>query len=281
MTTGTSERSPVGPTPAGREGPEVTETMTPNTDTIGRHRSDRRRRAAGHGRLRGRRRSQSALIPAIAVAPESSPTRSASTSGLVAADPGGESGALPIVVGLVLIVIIFQIQNSNFLTAGNIVNLLVQAAVFILLGLAETFALLLSEIDLSVGYVAAVGAFIIAELMARPTTGRGGRRSSSGSLATAAIGALQGTLITRLRLPSFVVTLAGLLGWQGVMICIADIDKAAVGGVIRIATTNVGLQAGQRQHDPTAELDPARRHPGRLRAVRLVPSRRPAPAGRA
>ena len=69
----------------------------------------------------------------------------------------GESGVLPIVVGLVLIVVIFQTQASTFLTAGNIVNLFVQAAVFVLLGLAETFALLLSEIDLSAGYVAAVG----------------------------------------------------------------------------------------------------------------------------
>ena len=81
---------------------------------------------------------------------------------------GGDSGALPIIAGLILIVIIFQVQQSKFLSAGNLVNLLVQAAVFVLLGLAETFALLLSEIDLSIGYVAAVGAFIVAELMAAP-----------------------------------------------------------------------------------------------------------------
>jgi len=60
-------------------------------------------------------------------------------------------------------VIFFQIEQSTFLTAGNIVNLLVQAAAYILFGVAEIFALLLSEIDLSVGYTAAVGAFIIAE----------------------------------------------------------------------------------------------------------------------
>ena len=67
---------------------------------------------------------------------------------------GGESGVLPVVAGLVLISILFQALNSNFLTAGNLVNLLVQAAVFSLLAMAEVFVLILGEIDLSVGFVA-------------------------------------------------------------------------------------------------------------------------------
>src|ERR1022692_1266857 len=63
---------------------------------------------------------------------------------------GGESGALPILAGLVLIVVIFQVQNSHFLGPLNLVNLIGQSSFFILLGAAEMFALLLSEIDLSV-----------------------------------------------------------------------------------------------------------------------------------
>jgi D-xylose transport system permease protein len=152
---------------------------------------------------------------------------------------GGDSGALPIIAGLILIIIIFQVQNSKFLSSGNLVNLLVQAAVFVLLGLAETFALLLSEIDLSIGYVAAVCGFIVAELMAAPYYWPWWAAVVMGLLASAVIGILQGTLITRLRLPAFIVTLAGLLGWQGVMIWLADIDKTAVGGVIGIPTSNV------------------------------------------
>jgi D-xylose transport system permease protein len=152
---------------------------------------------------------------------------------------GGESGVLPILVGLAVIVVIFQTQASTFLSAGNIVNLFVQAAVFVLLGLAETFALLLSEIDLSAGYVAAVGAFVIAELIATPNNWPWWAGILAGLAVTAAIGALHGLLITKLHLPSFVVTLAGLLGWEGVMIYLADIDKTAVGGVIRISTTTV------------------------------------------
>ena len=56
-----------------------------------------------------------------------------------------------------------------------------------------------------------------------------------GLLACLVIGAFQGTIITRLNIPSFVVTLAGLLGWQGVLIYVFDVDKGAVGGVISIS----------------------------------------------
>jgi D-xylose transport system permease protein len=164
---------------------------------------------------------------------------------------GGDSGALPILAGLVLIIIIFQSLTSNFLTAGNIVNLIVQASVFVLLGLAETFALLLSEIDLSAGYVAAVGAMIIAELMARPLYWPWWAAVIVGLAATAAIGALQGTLITRLRLPSFVVTLAGLLFWWGFLIFLADADKTAVGGVVSIPPTNPIYKLVNGTMDPT------------------------------
>jgi D-xylose transport system permease protein len=147
----------------------------------------------------------------------------------------GESGALPIIVGLVLIVIFFQLEDSNFLTSGNLVNLLVQSAVYILLGAAEIFPLLLSEIDLSVGYTAAVGAFTIAELIGPPVNLPWWLGIIGGLIVTAGIGGLQGTLITRLGLPSFIVTLGGLLGLEGVMLELANIDKSAVGGVMSIA----------------------------------------------
>lgn len=150
----------------------------------------------------------------------------------------GDSGPLPIVVGLIIVVIFFQIERSQFLTALNIVNLLVQAAVFILFGAAEIFALVLSEIDLSIGYVAGVGAFTIAELIAPPVDFPWWLGVICGFAAAATIGVLQGTLITRLRLPSFVVTLGGLLLWEGVMLELATIDKAAVGGVMSISPTS-------------------------------------------
>jgi D-xylose transport system permease protein len=146
----------------------------------------------------------------------------------------GGSGALPIIAGLIALVIFFQIEQSSFLTSVNIVNLLVQAAEFILFGVAEIFALLLSEIDLSVGYTAAVGAFIIAELIAAPVNLPWWIAVLAALAATGAFGVLQGTLITRLGLPSFVVTLGGLLFMNGVMLELANVDKSAVGGVIQI-----------------------------------------------
>jgi D-xylose transport system permease protein len=108
-----------------------------------------------------------------------------------------------------------------------------------LLGLAEIYALLLSEIDLSVGFVGAVGAAIVAALISPPYNWPWWAGVIVGLAATAVIGALQGTLITRLHLPSFVVTLAGLLGWAGVLIFIFDSDKGAVGGVISISSNKV------------------------------------------
>ncbi|HWF53344.1 MAG TPA: hypothetical protein VG223_01890 [Solirubrobacteraceae bacterium] len=150
----------------------------------------------------------------------------------------GESGALPIIVGLIAIIIFFQIEQSSFLTAGNLVNLLVQAATYIMFGAAELFALLLSEIDLSVGFTGAVGAWVIAELIAAPVGLPWWVAIIGGLLATGFFGFLQGSLITRLGLPSFVVTLGGSLAMEGVMLELANVDKTAVGGVININTNS-------------------------------------------
>ena len=76
----------------------------------------------------------------------------------------GELGSLPIVVGLIIIAIVFQTQNSNFLTAGNFVNLIVQAAAFATIGMGIVFVLLLGEIDLSVGFVSGVAGVLVALL---------------------------------------------------------------------------------------------------------------------
>jgi D-xylose transport system permease protein len=131
---------------------------------------------------------------------------------------GGETGVLPVIGGLLLVSILFQSLNGRFLTAGNLVNLLVQAAVFSLLAMGEVFALLLGEIDLSIGFVAGIGAVVMAEL-AKPTIGWPWWSAITAALIVCAlIGLVQGTLITRIGLPSFVVTLAGLLFWQGVML---------------------------------------------------------------
>ena len=149
----------------------------------------------------------------------------------------GESGVLPVLVGLVIIIVIFQTQQSVFLSPGNLVNLLVQAAVYVLLGMAEVYVLLLGEIDLSVGFVGAIGGALTVILTSTPRNLPWWVGILAGLAAAAVIGAFQGWLITRLRLPSFVVTLAGLLGWQGVLLVLINKAGGSSGGTIAISNS--------------------------------------------
>jgi len=132
----------------------------------------------------------------------------------------GESGVLPVVGGFLLISILFQSLNSNFLSAGNLVNLLIQGAAYMLLAMGEIFALLLGEIDLSIGFVSGIGGVVMAELLKQQYGWEWWQAIAAALIVCALIGALHGTIITRLGVPSFIVTLAGLLGWQGVMLLI-------------------------------------------------------------
>jgi D-xylose transport system permease protein len=146
----------------------------------------------------------------------------------------GESGVLPLIIGIVVIAVIFQSQNANFLTAGNLVNLIAQGAPIMLLGLAQVFALVLGEIDLSIGYVGGVAGAIVAELLAFPRNWPWYAAVALALVVSAVIGFLQGTVITRLRLPSFVVTLAGFLFFQGVLL-----KMLGQGGTVPIASNIV------------------------------------------
>jgi D-xylose transport system permease protein len=146
----------------------------------------------------------------------------------------GESGMLPVIIGLIAIVVIFQTQSGFFLSAGNLTNLFAQdAAAYVLLGMAEVFVLLLGEIDLSAGFVGAIGGFFTVWL----STSEGwpwGPAIIAGLAIPAAIGAAMGLIIVRLRVPSFVVTLAGLLGFQGVLLFLIDhLGGKSTGGTIR------------------------------------------------
>jgi D-xylose transport system permease protein len=131
----------------------------------------------------------------------------------------GELGSLPIIVGLVVIAIVFQIQNDRFLTASNFVNLIVQTAPYAVIAMGVTFALLLGEIDLSIGFVSGVGGVLVALLLIPD----GNELPTAVAIvvclgAGVGIGVLHGLIITKVGVPSFVVTLAGLLAWNGVVL---------------------------------------------------------------
>jgi D-xylose transport system permease protein len=134
---------------------------------------------------------------------------------------GGNSGVLPVVLSIVVVAVSFQVANSKFLSPQNLVNLFEQSTVYMVLAMAEIFALLLGEIDLSVGLVMGLGSVMVAELV-QPT----------GAdfpwwlaiivmlLACSGFGAIQGFLVARLKMPSFIVTLGGLLILEGVAIIV-------------------------------------------------------------
>lgn len=131
----------------------------------------------------------------------------------------GELGVLPIIGGLLLTAGVFQSLNDNYLTPGNLVNLMSQGAAIATIAMGLVFVLLIGEIDLSVGYVSGVAAVVLAQLLLPD----GSELPTGAALLAAvgvgaAIGALHGVLITKFNMPSFVVTLAGLLAWNGVVL---------------------------------------------------------------
>ena len=145
----------------------------------------------------------------------------------------GESGALPVIVGLIVIVVFFYAKNSLFLSAGNLVNLIAQSAFIITLGMAEIFVLLLGDIDLAAGFTAACGAVIALWMVALGDPWWAGVIVALA--VTAAYGALQGIIIAKLGLPSFVVTLAGQLGLSGLLLYLINATGGiGVGGVISL-----------------------------------------------
>jgi len=145
----------------------------------------------------------------------------------------GDSGALPVIIGLIALVIYFQVSQRSFLSADNIANLMGQAGWIITIAMAQVFILLLGEIDLSVGFNAAIGGTITMWLVSINHPWPTGLAILAGLVVCSAIAAIEGLIIVWLKIPSFVVTLAGLLGLNGVLIWLFDASHAvSVGGTI-------------------------------------------------
>jgi len=132
----------------------------------------------------------------------------------------GDLGVLPVVGGLFVLAVVFQTLNVHFLTAGNLVNLMVQGAVYMLLSLGTVFVLLIGEVDLSIGFIGGVAGVVTATVVYGSAGSPWCVAIGAGVAAGTAIGLFHGLLITGIGLPSFVVTLAGLLAWNGVMLII-------------------------------------------------------------
>jgi D-xylose transport system permease protein len=126
----------------------------------------------------------------------------------------GDRGLLPVVVGLAIIWTIFQTQNDRFLSPQNLTNLALQIAAVGTIAVGLFLVLVVGEIDLSVGIVSGLCGAVMGVLYVDHHV-----EAALAILITlctgALIGAFHGLVITRIGLPSFVVTLAGLIGWQG------------------------------------------------------------------
>jgi D-xylose transport system permease protein len=146
---------------------------------------------------------------------------------------GGEMGALPSVLSLFVLTILFSVLNPYFFTQGNFANLLTQTATLMMLAMALVFVILIAEIDLSAGVTSGV-AMALFILM----TNKGGidwRISIiAGLVIGTAIGAMIGFFVAKVGVPSFVVTLGLFLGFQGLQLALLG-----DGGLYRIEVPEI------------------------------------------
>lgn len=129
----------------------------------------------------------------------------------------GDLGPLPVILGLVAVWIFFQTQNSNFLTARNLSNLILQMAVVTVLAMATVVVMVAGEIDLSLGSVTGVTSALLGVLLTNH------HWSVAAALAATfatglGIGLLQGLVTVYVGVPSFIVTLGGFLAWAGLQL---------------------------------------------------------------
>ncbi|MEO1667966.1 MAG: sugar ABC transporter permease [Chloroflexota bacterium] len=180
----------------------------------------------------------------------------------------GDLGILPILFGLVVIAVFFQFRNDNFLTPINLYNLIIQMAAITTIGYGIVFVLLLGEIDLSVSYISAMaGALLVigmtadrgipiwfgvveGELVVTQTLVLAWWAAIPIALAIATlIGLLQGSIITYLSVPSFIVTLAGFLVWSGMVLILLG-----RGGTVRMSNDVINGIANYELPDPVGWL---------------------------
>jgi D-xylose transport system permease protein len=145
----------------------------------------------------------------------------------------GDIGSLPAVLGLIALVAVFGVMSEFFLTDRNFANLLTQAAPVMVIAMGLVFVLLLGEIDLSAGYASGVTGAVLVLLVTNhgwPWYAALGMSITVG----AGLGLFIGVLVSRLGIPSFVVTLAAFLAFQGILLLLAG-----EGGTIPIADKTI------------------------------------------
>jgi D-xylose transport system permease protein len=205
------------------------------------------------------------------------PERGEGRIGLITRLTRGELGSVRVLITIAIIWTIFQLQNDRFLSAVNLTNLTLQIAAIGTISVGVVFVLLLGEIDLSVGAVSGLAAGVMAVL----TVKHGWNADLAilaGLLTGALIGLFNGFMVTFFRIPSFVVTLAGLLAWQGALLyvlgdtgtinlppsTITDLTSTfygagvgyAIAVIVTAATLGTGLLERRQRKRAGLETDP-------------------------
>jgi D-xylose transport system permease protein len=154
---------------------------------------------------------------------------------------GGDMGSLPAVLGLIVLCTVFSILRPSFLSAGNFANLFTQGAAVTLIAMGLIFVLLLGEIDLSAGFASGVCAAVLAHLL----TERGWPwyvAVLAAIVTGVVIGLTLGLLVAKIGIPSFVVTLAAFLAFQGVVLLLikgGTIVSVRDSVIVAIANRNI------------------------------------------
>ena len=185
-----------------------------------------------------------------AVVAEPAPPRRASAKqavfGFVGRVRAGDIGSLPIIVGLVIIAVIFQSLNSAFLSPRNLVNLVTDAVAVGVIAVGVVLVLLVAEIDLSIGSMSGVASSILGVALTR-----GGWPLWLAMVVALAAGVVVGVVYTvifvRFHVPSFVITLAGLLSLLGFQLYVLG-----AGGSINISFNSGIVQFMQQAFVPEA-----------------------------
>ncbi|MGX7676346.1 sugar ABC transporter permease [Plantactinospora sp. DSM 117369] len=157
------------------------------------------------------------VVPPVEVPAAPAPTVGSHVRDYLARVRGGDMGALPAVLGLIVLCAVFAALRPNFMTEGNFANLFTQGAAVMLIAMGLVFVLLLGEIDLSAGFASGVCAAVLAQLVT--LQGYPWYVAVAAALVTGVvIGLVIGFLVAKVGIPSFVVTLAAFLAFQGIVL---------------------------------------------------------------
>ncbi|WP_081680517.1 sugar ABC transporter permease [Cellulomonas sp. URHD0024] len=158
--------------------------------------------------------------PSLLAGSVEQPTFGEAVNNYVSKVRGGDMGSLPAILALLVLLAIFVVMKpETFPSALNIANLFQQGAVVATIAMGLVFVLLLGEIDLSAGFTSGVSGAVLATLLTK--NGAPWYVAVIGALITGlVVGLINGTLVARLGIPSFVVTLAMFLALQGAVLLI-------------------------------------------------------------